>query len=1476
LPVNASAPATGSIWYNSGTGQINYKNGSGTQILGAGGTGTVTNIATGTGLTGGPISSSGTISLASFGTAGTYYKVTTDSTGRVSTGSASLAETDLPIVLTPGKVVGDAITSGTIGGSTAMNTTGNIVAGGVSASNVSGNAVNVYKPGNGFSVGITAPSSLAANYSLVLPPTQASAGQVLSNDGSGNLSWVTSGGGGVASVGASGPITSTGGSTPTIGINQASSSSNGYLSQTDWNTFNGKMGSALTSGQIFVGNASNVATGVAASGDVSLTNTGAFTVHGLGGVATSIASLSADQFLKYNGTNWVNASLAVSDISGLSTTLASTINASQMPGSCAANQTLTFSSPTGTWNCSTIAVTGSAFGSQSQAAFLAGPTSGSGTPTFRGIASTDLPTSGTTGVFVNNGNSFGQPARIGTSDSNTLALQTNGVTAVTVSTAQNVGIGITSPSAALNLRAGVTSAGGAPLKLSAGTNLTSPEAGAIEFDGTSLFYTDSGLARHTLGVAGSGFTAMTGDVSATGAGSVTSTVNAVGGVTAANVALGANAANAATNINTASTIVRRDAGGNFLTNSVTFNQGTGAAPSINFATDTTTGLYDTGTQGIGFASGGVGIATLNPGNFLIGVTTTVNGYSGTAYTPTSGSVAVPNGGEIISAYNTAAQDGEPALVALRAVNSTSYAQNAYMGAISTSGSVYTPSFVFGRQTGASSYAESMRISSSGNVGIGTTTPNALLDIGSNGSALGTLRLEGGTSGYVQIQPATAAGSWTMTLPNNSGTSGQVLTTNGTGTLSWATAVTPGGSNAFAVGTASAPGVSFTGDTTSGLYDLVPGVGVSVSGSQIASFTSTGETLASNGSLNFGSGTGSFNMSSSTGNFSTSTGSVALNGATTLAAGKNLTMASGAGQFAQTYSGIGPAHSITDTAAASGDVVDITSTSTAAVSGDKGLSVAISGANGTSSVTRYGEYSNVTATGTSSTNVAGYFSASGGTNNYGIVVPNGQVGIGTTAPTSLLTTSETRTDISGTIISNGTFQTLNPASSGANFTALEGNSSTTASSTSVAVSTGVLGTVVHNSTSAVLTTATGSSGTVQNTSTGSINNAFGSKGTVTNTSGGAISTAFGSQFAVTNSSTGTVSTAYGSYDSIANNSTGSITTAYGNYIAAPTNAGGTIGTYYGLYVGAPGTAATVGYAAVFAGGNVGIGTTTPTALLTVNGDAQINGLFVGRANAGAQSTGVGQSVFASGTGGNYNAAFGNGALGSGGATSANTAVGAFAGGSTTGTGSNNTFLGYEAGMNNMTGSQNTLVGYSAGTNLATGSDNIAIGYNAGVNATGGSGNNIFIGTQAGPPSQGTVNNTLYIGNGSTPIIFGNLTSGNVGIGTTAPAAALQVQGSIVSSENLVPSGATANFASGNAQTLESVGGSTITLSGMVAGGDYQVLITDTTSRTYTFSGCANKFVPANSVTTSGYATIYRIHYSSFGSGTCYINWTTGYQ
>ena len=59
----------------------------------------------------------------------------------------------------------------------------------------------------------------------------------------------------------------------------------------------------------------------------------------------------------------------------------------------------------------------------------------------------------------------------------------------------NVGIGQSSPTAYLHLKAGTATAGTAPIKLTSGTNLTTPENGTFEYDGTNLYFTVGGVRK---------------------------------------------------------------------------------------------------------------------------------------------------------------------------------------------------------------------------------------------------------------------------------------------------------------------------------------------------------------------------------------------------------------------------------------------------------------------------------------------------------------------------------------------------------------------------------------------------------------------------------------------------------------------------------------------------------------------------------------------------------------------------------------------------------------------------------------------------------------------------------------------------------------------------------------------------------------------------------------------------------------------
>ena len=70
-------------------------------------------------------------------------------------------------------------------------------------------------------------------------------------------------------------------------------------------------------------------------------------------------------------------------------------------------------------------------------------------------------------------------------------------------TTDGLGIGVTSPTAYLNLKAGVAAASGAPLKFTSGTNLSSPEAGALEFSSNILYFTPTS-SRYSVVIADSG------------------------------------------------------------------------------------------------------------------------------------------------------------------------------------------------------------------------------------------------------------------------------------------------------------------------------------------------------------------------------------------------------------------------------------------------------------------------------------------------------------------------------------------------------------------------------------------------------------------------------------------------------------------------------------------------------------------------------------------------------------------------------------------------------------------------------------------------------------------------------------------------------------------------------------------------------------------------------------------------------------
>jgi len=324
--------ASTSLWKNAnltaGAG-ITITNGAGTITIAAPQVGTVTSVATGTGLTGGPITATGTISLAntavsagSYGSSSSVATFTVDAQGRLTAAAnsaisiANTAVSGLGTMSTQNannvSISGGTITGGTISGITDLAVTD----GGTGASSASGARTNL------------------------LPTYASNAGKVLAvNVGGTDVEWVPAGGvGSVTSIDVSGgttglttsggPITGAG----TITLSGTLAVANGGTGQTSAQSAMNTFAGAVTSGQYLRGNGTNVVMSAIQAGDVptlnqnttgtasNVTGTVAIANGGSGQTSAQAAmnafagAVTSGQYLRGNGTNVVMAAIQAADV----------------------------------------------------------------------------------------------------------------------------------------------------------------------------------------------------------------------------------------------------------------------------------------------------------------------------------------------------------------------------------------------------------------------------------------------------------------------------------------------------------------------------------------------------------------------------------------------------------------------------------------------------------------------------------------------------------------------------------------------------------------------------------------------------------------------------------------------------------------------------------------------------------------------------------------------------------------------------------------------------------------------------------------------------------------------------------------------------------------------------------------------------------------------------------------------------------
>ncbi|MBK9322277.1 MAG: hypothetical protein IPM97_04880 [Bdellovibrionaceae bacterium] len=274
---STNGTVAGQMWYDSGT--IKYYDGSTTKSLGVAGAGITSLNGLSAGTQSFVLGTAGTdIGISSAGSAHTFDIPTASSTKRGALSSAdwSTFNSKMSNSLTSANIwvgnSGNAATAVSMSGDATISNAGVVTVDKTTTAQANkilaldGSSVAVTKGNqlNGATSGSLTlmPAAVTTNYSLTFPGAQGASGQVLSNNGSGVLSWATA------------------------------------------------MTNSLTSANIWVGNSGNAATAVSMSGDATMSNAGVVTLANSGVTAGTYAKVSVDA----KGRVIASASLSAADI----------------------------------------------------------------------------------------------------------------------------------------------------------------------------------------------------------------------------------------------------------------------------------------------------------------------------------------------------------------------------------------------------------------------------------------------------------------------------------------------------------------------------------------------------------------------------------------------------------------------------------------------------------------------------------------------------------------------------------------------------------------------------------------------------------------------------------------------------------------------------------------------------------------------------------------------------------------------------------------------------------------------------------------------------------------------------------------------------------------------------------------------------------------------------------------------------------